>query len=993
MDVSKKTFEDIRSRAEQASNDENLELEARITDKERSLDRVGFERLLRYLTKTKETYEPVVESLDVTVGPHRATIMDIDRISELCSSWSKTSLMQLYETAPDSIIVLRKEQTQKRVEIYEYNAAVSLKRESSISDPTDPLKAMSAAGRLYSFRLKKRFSFLSANNAFRIDCTVVKAASGAASIDALVNVPETFEVEVEFIDKDSVARGRGSLSEAIAKKLLSNIAEMLVVLRDHRSGPILTTSVRTKVLSEYAKLSKMKTIGPKPVTLERGNLMEESTDTPSIRDSAAGPYTVTDKADGTRFMLFINSNGDGYLLNEKRDVMSTGISAPGAANSILDGELVKRSKINMPINLFVVFDVYFVRGKDVRNLPLVDLSNPNTDTRIGYMKGDGSIGASLSTSSDPIIRAKEFVSTRDAKRLYDKYIGPSGPEYDIDGLILTPEKLGVYQDRLDKPLAGKEPTGTTWNRVFKWKPASENSIDFRVQYDKTSKGDIAMYNGKLRAKLTVGIQDVVRGLDPYDIIAGSSIDKKTMYRPFDVDDYGLLKPGNENSVSPGLFIHPGRDLPRCTYPPHDVIHDETVVEFSWSTDSGEWVPLRVRHDKKGRPNHFDTAISVWRSIAFPVELENIVDPTSIVSTGASAKDDVYFEETSAGSASDVMRKFHRRWVIKNLLYKKASEYLSKDKEKPDDLRLLDLACGRGADIRSWMQHGFTTVLGLDLFEDNLIGQSEAGAYARFAKIKDMKQFSSKTYNYAFVTADVGKRLTPKYADTIVNPSIRKIAQAVWRSPKAKPDPKLSKIDGIGRRLFDVVSCQNAAHYFFESEEILDAFLDNVSENLRPGGLFIGTCMDGDAMIEEFSKAKERTGQDKVIDAIDESGDVVWRIEKRFDNDSDVYGRAAAVFVETINKVNIEYLVDFYVMTEKLHDRGLRLLSDSETKDYGIDSSSALFGYVHKTTDWDQLTEQFPGDTSLPKIKTMEDNLKRFSFMNRYFVFVKMFSPE
>jgi mRNA (guanine-N7-)-methyltransferase len=43
--------------------------------------------------------------------------------------------------------------------------------------------------------------------------------------------------------------------------------------------------------------------------------------------------------------------------------------------------------------------------------------------------------------------------------------------------------------------------------------------------------------------------------------------------------------------------------------------------------------------------------------------------------------------------------------------------------------------------------------------------------------------------------------------------------------------------------FDIVNIQFALHYFFESTSKLEGFLQNVSENLKNGGYFIGTCFD------------------------------------------------------------------------------------------------------------------------------------------------------
>jgi hypothetical protein len=989
MDLPQKIFEEVRLRVEKVLKEPTLELEARITNDEKSLDRPGFERLLRYLHRTKTIHEPGHETLDIGMGAHRATVLDADRIAELCSTWKQQSLAQ---TPPDDIVVIRKEPVQKRVDLLEYNIAVSLKMESAVADQSDPLKAMSAPGRLLSFRLKKRYSFLTDDASFRIDCTVVKAAHGAKSVDALLGSREAFEVEVELLEAKKIAPAHlKDRAKVVATALLTHMAELLMVLRDQKSGTLMGAAERARVKNEFAKITAGKIVMPKPVTLERGNLLQETAENYSVRhDGPAGRYTVTDKADGARCILFVDSNGKGFLVDDRGNVTRTNIQAQGAANSILDGELVKRSRLDAPLNLFLVFDVYWFRGKDVRDLPLVDLDGGDAPTRIGLMRPDGDLGAALANADDPRVRAKEFVPLASAKIMYETYTGPGGPEYVVDGLVLTPEKLAVFQEKPGQP---PKPKNSAWGRVYKWKPPKDNSVDFRVQFDKTSNGDLVVHGGRLRARLQVGVPGIAKGADPYQILTGAPLEKNTMFRAFEAPDYGLKVPDNPDSAGPGLFLHPGRDLPLCVHPPNDTVLDENIVEFSWDVVRGAWTPLRVRHDKQF-PNNIETALSVWRSIAYPIELDDIADPARVTDAGAGAKDDIYFDEVTAGdgAATGPMRRFHRAWIIDRLLYAKSAAFLGGGGK----LRLLDLACGRGADINSWISNGFSVVVGVDLLEDNLIGQAKTAAYARFLKARDNKRNADLGLRYAFVPLDAGKKIGRDAVENIANPSLKRIGQAIWRSPKAKPDPKLAQYEGLALQPFDVVSCQFAAHYFFESEAKLDAFLDNVADNLKTGGLFIGTCTDGAVAAADLEAAERDAVRGTAIEALDSRGNLVWRIEKRYD-DSDsrnVYGRAVAVYVETINKVNTEYLVDFSVMTEKLAGRGMRLLNAEELAKFGTHVSSALFSDVHADTNWQALAK----DTSKPyeasvaaTVMRMDDDLKRFSFMSRYFVFIKSVS--
>eukprot|EP00873_Tetraselmis_striata_P041625 jgi/Tetstr1/461889/TSEL_006967.t1 len=920
MELSKKAFEEVRTHAEKALRERSLELEARITTEERSLDRVGFERLLRYLRRTKAVHEPEHETLDIGMSAHRVTIADVDRIAEQCARWRQQSLVQMYEASPNDIVVIRKEKVHKRVDIPEYNVIVWLKMETAVQDPTDPLKAMSAPGRLLTFRLKRRHSFLTDDRAFRIDCTVVKSAAGAKSVDALVGAKETFEVEVELLQADELAPPQvKDRAKVVATALMTHVAEVLTVLRDQRSGTLMTAAERARVKNEYIKLTGGRMVMPKPVTLEKGNLLEEAPDNYSVRpDGGAGRYTVTDKADGERCLLFVDAAGRGYLIDDRGGVRRTGVDAPGAAASVLDGELVKRSRLDAPLNLFLVFDVYWFRGRD------------------------------------------EFVPLAAAKRLYDAYTGPGGPEYAVDGLILTPEKLAVFQEHGGQAV---KPRNSAWSRVFKWKPPKDNIIDFHVQYEKTSAGDLVVYGGRPRARLQVNVHDVARDADPYQILTGVAVEKTSMFRAFEAPDYGMKVADNPDSVGAGVFVHPGRELPRCTHPPHGTVLDESIVEFAWDAARGAWTPLRVRHDKT-YPNKFETAISVWRSIAYPIELEDIADPGRVSDSGAGAKDDVYFDEVTAGdgAATGPMRRFHRAWILDRLLYAKAAAFV-----RPPAAAAAP--AGPGA---------------------------KTAAYARFAKARDLKRNVDLGLRYAFVPMDAGKPVGKDAVEDIRDPSLKRIGQALWRTAKAKPDPKLAAYEGLALQPFDVVSCQFAAHYFFEAGAKLDAFLDNVADNLRPGGLFIGTCTDGAAAAAAALVAAERDAvSGTAIEAADATGNLVWRIEKRYGGgkgggDASPFGRAVAVYVETINKVNIEYLVDFGVMTKKAARRGLRVLNAAEPERYSMPASSALFSDVYADTDWAALARDArrPHDASVAAmVMQMSDDLKRFSFLSRYFVFV------
>lgn len=978
MEVPSEAMDDLESMVSAAAKDASLELEARVNArKETSLDRRGFERLVRYLSRTKREYCPASLTLDVSMGPYRVTVEGRDGIAELCTCTDETdTLGRMFDAGHAHAI--RKEPVRGRLMLTEYNVSVGLKREIALADPRDVIRSMSG-GRQKHYRLKKRSSHVSADGMFRLDCTVVKYASGT-TVGALDGTSETFEVEVEMVGADDPDRPEGARQRAsgLATGMLSCVGELLLVLRNQLGGgELLTASASARVMAELGSLTGLsghhRRLMPRPVTLERANLQPETADTFSVSGDGELRYTVTEKADGRRSLLFVDSKGDGYLIDDRDAVSRTGIRSPRAANTLLDGEHVTMSKIGTPINLYLVFDVYWNRGEDVRGLWLADLGGDGgANTRIGQMRAGGGLADALGDTRSPAVRAKTFAPLAAAARVYSEY--SSLAEYDVDGLVLTPERLAVFQDRPGQPPA---PRSSTWGRVFKWKPPKDNSVDFKVQYEKTSFGDVAVSAAGTRAVLMVGARDTGAGADPYAVLTGAAIDKKTLLQQFDAPGYGNIKQG----MHIGAVVFPGRDVPACRAPPHEPVIDESIVEFSWDPSSG-WTPLRVRHDKTF-PNSYDTAVSVWRSICFPIDVLDVADPRRVSDSGAGAKDDVYFDEVTAGTgaATEAMRRFHRVWIIDKMLYARAARFLG-----PKPLRLLDVACGRGADMNSWIRNGYTVVVGVDIFEDNLVGKSSAGAYARLAKLRSTKV--NANLRYAFVPMDASRKIGREAADAVSNPSLKRIAQALWKSHRPA-DSNLSAYEGLALQPFDVVSCQFAAHYMFESEEKLDGFVANVADNLRAGGLFIGTCTDGKAAENALLDAG-----DNALEATTPDGNIVWRIEKRYDDrapDRSPYGRAIAVYVETINKVNIEYLADFDVLVAKLATRGVHLISKDEAHAMGVPFASALFSTVFEDANWAALSK----DTAKPRdaafaaeMLRMSDDIKRFSFLSRYFVFTK-----
>ena len=168
---------------------------------------------------------------------------------------------------------------------------------------------------------------------------------------------------------------------------------------------------------------------------------------------------------------------------------------------------------------------------------------------------------------------------------------------------------------------------------------------------------------------------------------------------------------------------------------------------------------------------------------------------------------------------DNLRKFHN-YIKLNLIVSGCLKVNAKN--------LLDIACGRGGDLHKWLNHKLKLkyIFAFDSHSESIYssirkGDSFDGAIARFQGIK--KSYSGPSSNFPFINF---QNLN------VFNPNI------------------LSKLNVLDKnKIYDIVSCQFALHYFSENTETLNIILDLVSKKLKKGGLFIGTASDGDRIFK------------------------------------------------------------------------------------------------------------------------------------------------
>jgi hypothetical protein len=795
--------------------------------------------------------------------------------------------------------------------------------------------------------------------------------------------------------------------------VLQHVVQVVQYITEQVS--FLTQEEQQEVLSEYdalvstvlqkPKYAKAGTVreehhflAPKPVTLEQVHLLEPSADTYGIVSVWQG-YAVTDKADGERMLLYIAKNGCAYLINNVMDITDTGMRVKSSHlhGTLLDGELVHvhQRKDGSDRDLFAVFDIYFVEGKSVMDLPLIHKSGRN---RYAAMQEVCDAKLWNTTKAHVDLRCKEHVAAEgDMMRevcktlLMDAHKLP----YDVDGLIFTPTELSVFGYYPGKPVP--IPQNVRWDRVFKWKPAEQNTIDFLVEqgeevFDPISKQRMREfklytgYNASQWEPITVkeGIRlRFDRGYSQQRF-AGQELYRKKQFHPISHFEKGV-----------GVALVPVQPNGQCICGDASVLEHQSIVEFAYDPSdpveiSKRWIPLRVRTDKtrifqrtkhlSKTANDLSVATSIWRSIHSPVTKEMLMGtshvPLSVIPATLEERllgtDDVYYarEIPRQHLLSVHMLNFHNHG-IKKMLY----EY----PQRKD--ALLELACGQAGDLPRWREGDYRFVMGVDYAKDNITNPSE-GSYARMLKqrfaVKRLVQGVEKMVytDMVFVVGDCAKQLANGEAAKGLDSESEEVLRILYNHKTAQ-EPYFDRLRGRAAKQFTVASCMFAIHYFFQSEDRLNGFLYNVSSNLRKNGVFLATFMDGNrvhTLLETSAKG--------VVEGRKMDGAVpVWALIQRYQGWSEeqgYFGKVVEVFLENTNHLIPEYLVNFELLVRKAKEYQLELV------DTGM-FSDTFAKLLAEAESKDAQRTKLHEDVLALKNDSVQT---QFSFLNRWVIFKK-----
>ena len=983
----------------------------------------------------------------------RAEITGTTMIQEYCKTNSIQKLINMPSTPFNMIKFTEKKSAYQtngdrieKVDMPDFNFRVSFQTEKDFHTHSPLARQIISKwdDSLKIFRSLNRVRFYHEKLPIFVDLSIVKSSKKTKN---KVSIPkytiqeaevfegvEEYEIEIE-VDNTKVSTGTQYENSKDLANLLRKSIRMIMCGIQQTNFPI-SYKEKSIILNNYVDLFRDKEnkreissrdfIGPSSYTLELENVVPINKDSnvPNIREN----YTVTDKADGDRKLMYISGDGKIYLIDTNMNVTFTGAktSEKTTFETLIDGEHIKHDKNGKFLNLYAAFDIYFIQSKSVRELEFInntEIIDEKKEFRLHKLKkviddlkiysildksNSGEVKKNENSKTLPIyIKCKEFLVQTDSYSIFNgcskilSNVKDGVYEYNTDGLIFTPSNLAVGANKpgdLPGPLFK-----IAWENSFKWKPPEFNTIDFLVSIKKDNTGKDEVHSVFQTGKNTQGYQNVLQ-YKTLILRCGFNEKKHGFINPFndiindnipstnDIDEtknnmpvaFQPTNPFDENAKFCNMYLKEDGSKSFLQTEEGEYFEENMIVEFKYEMNNEpkwRWKPLRVRYDKtadlrKGEKNFgnaYHVANSNWHSIHNPVTEEMITTDVGIPEfTG---NEDIYYNNTSLDTNTQALRDFHNRFVKSKLILGVSNRGNT----------LIDYAVGKAGDLPKWIRSKLKFVFGIDLSKDNIMNQLD-GACARY--LKSGRKYENLP-NGLFVHGNSGKNI--RNGDAYFTEKDKQISKAVFGSGTKDATilgKGVYKNYGVAESGFQISSCQFALHYFFENEQTLHSFLRNLTECTKVNGYFIGTCYDG-KFIFDLLKDKKK-GESMTIFKDDYK---MYELTKQYDHSSFPDDELSLsygidVFQETINKVFREYLINFDYLTRIMEDYGFVPITKEEATQMKLPNPIGLFSELFTAMENEiKMKPDKEADYGIASQMSVEE--KKISFMNKYFVFKKV----
>ena len=779
------------------------------------------------------------------------------------------------------------------------------------------------------FRFKQRLSFViidDINCKIVIDLTIVKTCS---HINQLSKVPESYELEIDVIRKNK------KLKAKYFDIVLNECIKIKSILEG--SSKIISIQEKTDIIKQYKSLvfkndnfMSKNLYSMQPVTAEVQHII----------DKIPNKYSVTDKADGEKYVLFIKNNKL-YLISNNLHIKSVDIKFEGYDDTILEGELLFLP--DKQTYIFMSFDILFLKGEDIRNESnlkkriklmndFIKKINPNIYI-IKERKGSFSIKALVKHHEKEIMNFYDNLNNQITKNnknnllINPKYFAfPEGGDsseifalsyliwnsctkntkikcpYSLDGIIYT----GLEQIYTNDKKNQKYP-------IYKFKPPSKNSIDIYIRFKKNKEtGEyLKIYDNSLENNIKNKDYRIA------SLYVGDIQGNREIPVPF------MRNNNNDEAYFP-IIDGEVRDIH------NNVVMDSTVIEVTYNNDPSiphkyRWIIDRIRWDKtesvikynKKYGNFKTVAEKNWKSMTEAVTIDDLKilsnsetydshmkilrSRINTLVISSERKQDSYYQKIT--NLLKPMRDYHN-WIKSTILYTYCFPQHITRVGKKKQMDVLDIGCGRGGDIMKMYHSRINKYVGIDVNYDSIYSATN-GAISRYNNLK--KKFPNFT-DMTFILADAGSLLNVQDQEKSLGPMSEENKNTIKKifTPKTK---------------FNIVISHFVIHYLFENDLVLDNVMTNINNHIKKGGVIIYTLFDMAQVMNLLN------GKDKYTSYYtNEEGQktILFDIIKKFDSkDKNKTGLSIDVHMSWIseeNKYITEYLVNYDFMVKTMKEK-------------------------------------------------------------------------
>jgi hypothetical protein len=821
-----------------------------------------------------------------------------------------------------------------------------------------------------------------------------------------------YELEVEYVgNTEEEKKNFNALKDKqlyIRDKLITLFKYIGTLLQCIQSSFYITTQSEQQVLrTEYLKMLKSDNpalfIGALPIDLQHINCIEMPD---NLFDKINEPniildYAVCQKIDGERALLYVDKKGECYLITRSNEI---GMRKMGMnlgqqyANSLFDGEYLEYDIEGDLSNKLVLFDCYVISGKVLIDTVFGDdksgegsryyhlkmleqyYQSDNNDIRVidglsRYAFKLGFIQYLFGEKSSKKQKDHQLIFKHSATLLNKMNIKYGGTlseghlfSYPTDGLIFMPTNRPLYNFQICDESGNNR--AMICNRkvasYFKWKPREKLTIDFRIHFVKNKKKERIIHyeNGIQYAEVALkcrnydsfvynksGKQNISSNISSYLVN-----ENRNLYKEAEEVNFVAIQPfqgfrdvsGSIHNTLYTAYLEVSNNGDVCCKN-GDIIYDGDVVEMGYvfknvstskSDDFKKWIPERVRPGKV--PNALNTAIDIWKLIHFNLSKENIMNGLTM--------DDM--NEISRFYNLQLAKKTQLQGFIDHSKRYLLDKFLS-GLTQP---RIADFGCNNMDYFLKLAVHNPSLILGLDSNND-VLNNKRTGAGSMLLNFANMSPKIRKVLERTMlVNVDLSKSLNTGEAGdhSVLSSYYLDILYGRYK-PELTENAKLVGMYNQAGSGFNVILGFNVLEEINPLNDNLEMFLNNISNNLRDQGYFIGLMLDG----EKVNTLFDSSGKLNIL-----SGDnLTWLIEKEETDSVEI-----SVYYNYYNTLHRNYIIRPKELISKCAELGLKL----------IDSKSL-------GEELGEFKSSFKGDfAELIKDKEAEGWIN----LQRYFVFQK-----